>query len=179
MVDRTKVSVVRNVLCALAGQFVTSGGHAVTVAMRVVKIVEVLKRIVGKPGLVFVESTVGEVISEEGETGEERVEENGTGTTLEDAIEVLDDMTAALEDAVLEDIRTISEAVSPVLEDMETPELVSEEEVVVGRDVSGSPDGRTIELAGINGDRNDRGITELLLIVGTAMLIGTDEVVFA
>lgn len=62
MVDKTKVSVVRNVLCDLAGQFVTSGGQAVTVAVRVVKMVEVLKCIVGKLGAIIVDLKVSDVI---------------------------------------------------------------------------------------------------------------------
>lgn len=62
MIVKTNVSVVRYVLCDLAGQPVTSGGQAVTVAVRVVKIVEVLKRIVGTPEVIIADFDVGEVI---------------------------------------------------------------------------------------------------------------------
>lgn len=58
-------------LCDLAGQFVTSGAQAVTVAIRVVKMVEVLKRVIGEPRVVRVKSEVGAVTPEEEETDEE------------------------------------------------------------------------------------------------------------
>jgi hypothetical protein len=42
VVVKTTVSVVKNVLCDVAGQFVTFGAQPVTVAVRVVKMVEVV-----------------------------------------------------------------------------------------------------------------------------------------
>jgi hypothetical protein len=71
VVYKTKVSVVRNVLCNLAGQFMISGAQAMTVAIRVVKTVEVLKCVVGEPRIVSVESEVGAVSSKEEETDKE------------------------------------------------------------------------------------------------------------
>lgn len=109
VVVKTNVSVVRKVLCDLAGQFVTSGGQAMTVAVRVVKMVEVLRRIVGRPGAIA-DSKVGEVISEEGETDEKGMVEEDDADGVEDVITALADVNTvlAIKDSVLE-------AESPVL----------------------------------------------------------------
>lgn len=80
---------------------------------------------------------------------------------------------------MLEGTRTILEAVRSLLEDMETPELVSADELMVGRDVSLCVEEDIIEVAGTDDMIVDGRTKELLVIVGTATLIGADEVVFA
>jgi dihydroneopterin aldolase len=117
VVDRTRVSVVRNVLCDLAGQFSTSGGHAVTVVVRVEKTVEVLNRTVG---VMIAQSKVVAVTSEGIEIDEERTEgerEEGIGETSSDTVTVLEETDVVLEEATLEAADTASE-------DFDTPELV-------------------------------------------------------
>ena len=74
----------------------TSGGQAVTVAVRVANMVEVLKRIVGKLRVTVAESEVGEMISEKEETNEDKMVEEDNGVTPGGAIAMLADMTVAL-----------------------------------------------------------------------------------
>jgi hypothetical protein len=97
VVDRNSVSVVRKVLCDLAGQSLTSCAQAVTLEMRVEKIVEVLNRTVG---VIIAESKVDVVAPEEKARGEERVEEENTNDPL-DETGVVSELFGA-EDAVLE-----------------------------------------------------------------------------
>jgi len=75
---------------------VTSGGQAVTVAVRVVKMVEVLKRIVGRSRVTVAESEVDEVILEKEETDEDKMVEENNGATPGGAVAMLADMTVVL-----------------------------------------------------------------------------------
>lgn len=74
----------------------TSGGQAVIVAVRVVKMVEVLKRIVGKLRVMVAEFEVGEVILEKEETDGDKIGEEDNGATPGGAVAMLADMTVAL-----------------------------------------------------------------------------------
>ena len=51
--------------------------------------------------------------------------------------------------------------------------------LVLDRDASGCAEEKPIELAGIDNMMVEGRTEDLLVVVGTAMLIGTDEVVFA
>jgi hypothetical protein len=146
VVDRISVSVVRKVLCDLAGQSLTSCAQAVTVEMRVEKIVEVLKRTVG---VMVAKSKLGVEGSEEGETKGEEEEEPGDALKVTDS--VLRDTGTALEDTgtALDAARTTPEAVEKTMElaeaelgdvntavdDANTPESVNAGEVVLERGI--------------------------------------------
>jgi hypothetical protein len=191
VVDRTSVSVVTKVLCDLAGQSLTSGAQAVTVEMRVEKIVEVLNRTVG---VIIAESKVGVKILEEGET-EEEGEEEGTGDTLKVADSVLRDTDTAPEETgtALDTVGTMPEVVDKTMElaeaelgdvnmvvdDAETPESPNADEVVLERDTSGCVKERTLKLAEGDGMKADKDGKGVLVVAGTATLTGTEEVVFA
>ena len=67
-----------------------------TVAVRVVKMVEVLKRIVGKLEVISPGPEVGEAISEKEETDEDRMVEEDSDATPGGVVAMLADMTVAL-----------------------------------------------------------------------------------
>lgn len=192
VVDRTSVSVVTKVLCDLAGQSLTSGAQAVTVEMRVEKIVEVLNRTVG---VIIAESKVGVRILEEGETEEEGEEEEGTGDTLKVADPVLRDTDTAPEETgmALDTVGTIPEVVDKTMElaeaelgdvktavdDANTPESPNADEVVLERDTSGCVEERTLKLVERDGMKVDKDVKGALVVAGTATFTGPEEVVFA
>lgn len=164
VVDRTSVSVVTKVLCDLAGQSLTSCAQAVTVEMRVEKIVEVLNRTVG---VIIAEFKIDIVAPEEEETGEERVEEENTNDPLDETDVVLGEPDMALEAA----------DVPP--EDVNASELFATEDAVLELDTSGCVEERTLELAGRDGTIVDSDTNVLFVVAGTAIATGTEEVVFA
>jgi len=75
---------------------VTSGGQAVIVAVRVVKMVEVLKRIVGRSRVTIAESEVGKVLAKKEETDEDKMVEEDNDAAPGGAVLMLADMTVAL-----------------------------------------------------------------------------------
>jgi hypothetical protein len=108
------------------------------------------------------------------------------GDSPEIARRVLKDADTALEDKdpALRDVDKATEDTDTALRDSDadeadTPELVTAGVVVFTEDTSGCAAETTIELAGIDGMIVGDRMKELLVKVGTAMLIGTDEDVFA
>lgn len=99
----------------------------------------------------------------------------------EDDVDAVDSATTALPDVntVLANPDSVLEIKSPVLEETEASELVSMDEAVIDRLVSTIAEEKMTELSEIGGVVVDKRRVELLLIVGIAMLIGADEVVFA
>lgn len=99
----------------------------------------------------------------------------------EDDADAVDSTTTALPDVntVLANPDSVLEIKSPVLEGTEASELVSMDEAVIDRLVSTIAEEKMTELSEIGGIVVDKRRVELLLIVGIAMLIGADEVVFA
>lgn len=108
------------------------------------------------------------------------------GDSLKNADTALENVDALLEDKdpALGDADKAAEDADSVLEDVDadeadTPEPVAADVVVFDRGVSGFTEVNMIEPAIIDGMIVGDKMKELLVKVGTAMLIGTDEDVFA
>lgn len=99
--------------------------------------------------------------------------EEDDDNAVEEAIMALADV-----DIVPEITDSALEAESPVLEDTNSSEVASTDEEVVGRVVLDCAEDEMTDSPGIDGIKVGKMITELMLIVGIAMLIGADEVVF-
>jgi hypothetical protein len=188
VVDRTSVSVVKKVLCDLAGQSLTSCAQAVTVEMRVEKIVEVLNLTVG---VMIAESKFGVEILEERETEGEEEEESGAALRVTDSVLRDTDTAPEVTGTALDAARTTPEVVDKTMElaeaelgdvntavdDANTSESVNADEAVLERGISDSVEGITTELAEIDVMIADEGTKELLVVAGTATLTGTEVVV--